>query len=150
MNEFVGSLFQQGVAPVLEHAMSFTEARHRLILANVANSDTPTYRRQDLDQERFSELLADAIRERDEVHQGSFFLRDDVRLPMSDQHSFRPGNWFRSEPNNGPLRHDQNNVSMEREMALLARNAGSYRAYAGILAKHYRQIAAAIAERVEG
>ncbi len=148
MTEFVGSLFNLGVAPVLEHAMSFNETRHRLILSNIANGDTPEYRRQDLDHERFKEVLTAAIRERDEGHPDSFFLRDDARLPMSEGHRFLPGRWFRFPSNDGPLRHDGSNVSIEREMALLARNAGSYRTYAELLAKHFRQMGAAIAERV--
>ena len=150
MTEFVGSLFQQGVAPILEHAMSFREARHRLILSNIANADTPGYRRQDVDQTRFDQLLGKAIRERDEDHPGAFFLRNDVRVPIADSHQFLPGEWFRFPTDDGPLRHDGNNVSMEREMALLARNAGSYRTYAEILAKHFRQLSSAIAERPEG
>ena len=150
MSEFVGSLFQQGTAPVLEQALAFREARHRLILSNVANADSPEYRRQDLDQERFHGMLADAIRERDDEHPGSFFLRGDGRVPRRDPDTFLPARWFRFPANEGPLRHDGNNVSLEREMALLAQNAGSYRTYAELLAKHFRQMSAAIAERPEG
>ncbi len=150
MSEYVGTLFQLGSTPILEQAMQFNEARHRLILSNVANSDTPDYRRQDLDQVRFNEMLGDAVRARDEEHPGSFYLRADARVPVSDPYSFMPGKWFRDHRNDGPLRHDGNDVSVEREMALLAQNAGAYQTYAQLLAKNYGQLRAAITERAEG
>ena len=150
MSEYVGTLFQLGSTPILEQAMQFNEARHRLVLSNIANADTPGYRRQDLDQVRFSEMLGDAIRARDEEHPGSFFMREDVRVPISDPYSFVPGKWFRDARNDGPLRHDENNVSVEREMALLAQNAGAYQTYSQLLKKNYDQMRSAITERAEG
>ena len=49
----------------------------------------------------------------------------------------------------GPLRHDGNDVSVEREMALVARNAGEYSAYSALLRKGLRQMRAAITGRPE-
>ena len=49
----------------------------------------------------------------------------------------------------GPLRHDGNDVSVEREMALVAKNAGEYSAYSALLRKGFRQIRAAITGRPE-
>ena len=49
----------------------------------------------------------------------------------------------------GPLRHDGNDVSVEREMALLSENAGKYSAYSALLRKGLRQIRAAITGRPE-
>ena len=140
-------MFQMGAAPVLEEAMKFAEDRHRLILSNVANADTPGYRRQDLDRAGFNRVLSEAIQERDLEHRGAFFLRSTVRDPNPRSHGgFSPSRTPFPETD-GVLRHDQNNVSMEREMALMAKNAGQYTTYANLLNKAYGQIRAAITEQ---
>ena len=150
MSDFVGTLFDMGSSPVLEQAMQFNELRHRLILSNIANADTPEYRRQDVDDVRFKELLGRAIQERDERHPGAFLMPAGGRAPVKDRFGFTPDRFFRMHSNDAPLRHDGNDVSMEREMALLAQNAGKYQLYSRLLAKNYGQMRAAINERPEG
>ncbi len=147
MSGYVGTLFQMGAVPVLEHAMAFTEARHRLVLSNIANADTPHYRRQDLDVKGFHRNLARAIGRRDRSHPGAFIMRDDGRTPVSSRQATLAGRRVLSIDHEGPLRHDDNNVSLEREMALLAQNAGTYTTYSNLLRKAYRQLRAAITER---
>ena len=44
-------------APLLEHVLEFTAARHELIAQNMANVDTPGYRQKDLDTGRFYSQL---------------------------------------------------------------------------------------------
>lgn len=147
MTALLGWMFEKGSAPILEQSMNFTEARHRLILSNVANADTPHYRRLDLDTEGFGRALDDAIRSRRDHHPGRFEMTPDLRVPTDDRGSYLPGRWIHTAEHEGPLRHDNNNVSLEREMALLAQNAGGYRRAAGLLRKQYSQIRAAIAGR---
>ena len=147
MNEYVGTMFNLGAVPGLEHAMQFTEARHRLVLSNLANADTPGYRRQDLDDSRFKRNLAEAIDRRQNRHPGAFVLRDNGRIPVSSRGGVLPGRRIIHMDYEGPLRHDSNNVSPEREMALLAQNAGRYTTYADLLRKAFSQMKAAIVER---
>ena len=147
MTALLGWMFEKGSTPILERTMDFTEARHRLILSNVANADTPHYRRLDLDKKGFTRVLDDAIRSRREYHPGRFEMQHDLRVPTDDRGSYLPGRWFKTGAHEGPLRHDNNNVSLEREMAILAQNAGAYRRAAGLLRKQLSQIRAAIAER---
>ncbi len=145
MTEMHGTFFDQGARPALQQGLAFSEARHRLILSNIANSETPGYRRQDLDEAHFEELLGAAIERQRDQH---FQLSESVLEPMSGGRvGHRPP---RSSFQAGPLRHDGNDVSLEREMALLAQNASSFRAYAELLAKSTSQIRAAIAERPGG
>ncbi len=150
MTAVLGWTFNKGSSPVLEQSMRFAEARHRLILSNIANADTPNYRRLDLDEKRFQGLLTDALRERREVHPARFEMREDIRVPMDDRGQFLPGRWLSFADDEGPLRHDNNNVSQEREMALMAQNTGLYNRSARLLQKQYSQIRAAISGRVEG
>ncbi|MEM7167199.1 MAG: hypothetical protein AAF581_17185 [Planctomycetota bacterium] len=147
MTALLGWMFEKGSAPILEQSMNFTEARHRLILSNVANADTPHYRRLDLDKKGFNRALESAIERRREHHPGRFSMTLDLRVPTDDRGHYLPGRWLPTADHEGPLRHDNNNVSLEREMAVLAQNAGSYRRAAGLLRKQYGQIRAAIAER---
>ena len=50
-------------------------------------------------------------------------------------------------PFEGPTRHDENNVSMEREMSILAMNAAKYTSMSSLLRKELNQLRAAITER---
>ena len=47
--------------PLLEQAAAFGERRHEVLAGNVANVDTPHYRRQDLDADGFLSSLRAAI-----------------------------------------------------------------------------------------
>jgi flagellar basal-body rod protein FlgB len=114
-NSFV-SFFSSGAIPFLERGLSFAAERHRLILDNVANVDTPGYLRKDLDPEAFRRALEAAGREEENGRQGM-------------------------------LRHDGNNVDLERELALLARNAIYHGEMAALLRKSFEQIRMAVAER---
>ncbi|MGE3164262.1 MAG: flagellar basal body rod protein FlgB [Planctomycetota bacterium] len=147
MTQLLGWMFEKGATPVLEHSMKFAESRHRAILSNIANADTPGYRRVDLDPKRFRQQLDRALVERERVHPAQFVLRNDLRLPRDRAGQYRPSDWIPHDPNEGPLRHDENNVSLEREMAQLAQNTGGYSRAAALLRKSYQQIRAAITER---
>ncbi len=127
--------------------MSFTEARHRLVLSNVANADTPHYRRQDLDDVRFKRTLERAIRQRDDFRRGAFVVNDDLTVPVSTRGGSLRGRRVTSLPYEGPLKYDENSVSVEREMALLAMNAGRFRSAANLLRKEWSTLKAAISER---
>lgn len=144
---YVGTIFQRGPAPIIEETLSFTETRHRLILSNIANADTPNYRRQDLDEGVFKRDLDRAIRDRREEHPARFELDRRSHAPVSTWGGTFRGPRVTEMPFEGPTRHDENNISMEREMAALAMNAGKFRAMTSLLRKEWGQIKAAISER---
>ncbi len=142
-----GTLFNIGSAPVMEETLQFAEARHRLILSNVANADTPNYRRQDLDEARFTRTLERAIRERSDHHPNKFQMSSGARDPISTWGGTFPGPRVARMAHEGPTRHDENNISMEREMSALAMNAGKFTSMASLLRKEWGQLRAAINER---
>ena len=74
-------------------------------------------------------------------------MPDEGRTPVNSRGGVLPGRRMPYMEYEGPLRHDGNNVSMEREMALLAQNAGKYSTHSTLLRKAFRQIRAAITER---
>ncbi|MCA8961776.1 MAG: hypothetical protein KDC38_14730 [Planctomycetes bacterium] len=143
----IGTLFHLGPTPVIEETMAFAEARHRLILSNVANSDTPHYRRQDLDEDRFRRTLERAIHDRRHQHPAEFRMGGATREAVSTWGGALRGPRVTTLPFEGPTRHDENNVSMEREMSILAMNAAKYTSMSSLLRKELNQLRAAITER---
>lgn len=142
----LGQIFDRGVLAGLERSVNYTVARHQSLLSNVANADTPGYRRTDIDATEFRRML-DRSYTADARHEARAFDRVDLNSPRLVSGPRGP---FRfSAKGRGPLRHDGNDVSVEREMALLAENAGKYSAYTALLRKGFRQVRAAITGRPE-
>jgi flagellar basal-body rod protein FlgB len=63
MASWFESMFSGGAMQSMERALSTSSLRHRLILENIANADTPGYRRKDLDQGSFDDALRQATSE---------------------------------------------------------------------------------------
>ncbi|MCW8130143.1 MAG: flagellar basal body rod protein FlgB [Planctomycetota bacterium] len=85
---------------MLTRILDLTSERHRILAHNLANINTPGYRRMDLD---FSEELAIA------AQQGITALRNLAIEGSEDPHA--------------PARADGNNVILETEMAEMSKNA---------------------------
>ena len=112
----------------LASALRSCSARHRALADNIANVDTPGFIRQDL---QFEEALAAA------VHTAR-------RAP---QRGAEIVSAFRAEPQRDwslPARADGNNVDIDREMVMLARNALRYQAAGEVLAARVRTLRSAI------
>ncbi len=110
---------------MLEAGIRAEELRQRTIAGNIANIETPGYRRVDV---RFEQSLAKA-------------LKSPGRL---DSEALEPEVYQPDEP---PLRSNGNNVSMEVEIGNLVKNSLRYSAYVRVLRKKFSQIEAAISER---
>ncbi len=94
---------------LLTRGLDYSAERHKLLANNVANAETPGYKRQDV---TFDQMLAEA-RERlplNRTHVG--------HLPGDD----RPFPARMTEFNNTIWRNDQNNVDIDAEMAKVAQN----------------------------
>jgi len=109
-----------GSIDLLRQGMVRTALRHSVILHNIANADTPGYRRKDV---RFSDVLS---AEKATLSSTGTVYEDD-----------RPG-----------LRQDGNNVVIEEEMALLSSNAGKYLTYVQLHEREMRMVRMAISERL--
>ena len=75
-------------------------------------------------------------------------MGESVRGAVDSRRGFRPKSHYPFPGTDGPLRHDQNNVSLEREMVLMTKNSGAYRTYARLLDKQWGKMRASISERV--
>lgn len=136
------SMFDKGAAPVLERAMSFQEQRHRLIARNIANVETPGYRPVDAPVAEFQALLRRSIAERDSRPVQVFAMQSG-----RDVHAGRTLALNPVASHDGILRHGENAVDIDREAALLARNAMEFRAAASLLKKQYALIRDTISEK---
>lgn len=110
---------------LLEAGIRAEELRQRAIASNIANIETPGYRRVDV---RFEQSLAKAL-----SSPGEF-----------DADALEPEVY---QPNDTPLRFNGNNVNMEAEIGNLVKNSLRYTTYIRLLRKKFSQIESAISER---
>ncbi len=116
---WIDSLFQRESAPVLEAGMGFAYQRELVIGNNIANVDTPYYKRQTLPEDEFREALVGAINERGQYHPTQ--MRMEEKLDLTWNGSYPKMRMF-DGIENGLERHDENSVSLEQELANQAKN----------------------------
>jgi flagellar basal-body rod protein FlgB len=133
--------------PVLERVLQFAGQRHRLIVNNIANFDTPGYRPADVSVSAFRDQLSEAIDGRRAA--GGTSGR---RLEPADsrQVEFTPtGVIVHPEPIGANiLFHDGNDRDLERTMQDLVENFLTFRMAAELLRNRLDLINTAIRERV--
>lgn len=113
---------------MLQKMLDTAVLRHRVIANNIANVNTPGYRRHIV---HFKDALAKAVANGDTQRLGA--LRPEVR-----------------ESRDGPFRADGNNVSVERELADLMKNALLHRTCTELLSARIAGYRAAIRGRSAG
>ena len=143
------AMFDNSTLPLLEQVVTFTQARHGVLAGNIANLDTPGYRSRDLSPEEFQERLKSAIEERRRAAS-----RPTVTTPYAPyQRETAPARSVASdfqkatEGLNGILRHDENNTSMEHQVAAIAKNQAEHNLALSLMTAQFRLLRAAITER---
>jgi flagellar basal-body rod protein FlgB len=131
---------------MLEQTMSFTEQRHNVLLADIANVDVPGYVQRDLPVAQFQRALQEAVRRERES------LNDSYEPQSEDSVGFEPGgSGITTEsvemPNSVPF-HDRGVRSMEYLMSQMADNALAHNMAAQFLKTRYDQLARAISMKV--
>jgi flagellar basal-body rod protein FlgB len=131
---------------MLEQTMSFTEQRHNVLVADIANADVPGYVQRDLPVAQFQQALQDAIKRQRES------LNDLYEPQSQDAVEFEPGgSGVATEsvemPTSVPF-HDRGVRSMEYLMSQMADNAQAHNMAAQFLKGKYDQIARAISMKV--
>lgn len=131
----------------LVKSLAFCEERQRIIANNIANANTPFYKARRAPVAEFQAALGEAIRARKQRPGGEFELRSTRNIE-----SGRDGLRVRAVEDRAPgaaiLRHDENNVSLDREMAALAENTLLYRTMSDLLRKQFSILKAAVGEKV--
>jgi len=143
----IENLINRGTAPVLEKVMSFTEARHEMLVNNVTNFDTVGYKMQDLPMEEFLGSLQKAVERREAGGAGNSLRMANTRHLQWD----REGH-LRAEPieweNHNILFHDGNNRFVEKQMSEMAKNALLHNVAAELLRQQHGLLQMAIRGRL--
>lgn len=130
---FIERLINQGNAPLAEQVLKFTALRQKLLTENVANVSTPGYINQDLDVDRFQQLLRDRVQVRKSAPPGAVAFSD----ISGDEIDAK-----------GLLFHDGNNRSMEQLMSDSAKNALMHNLVVELLKKQFSSLENALKERL--
>ncbi|MCC8193829.1 MAG: hypothetical protein LIP28_04195 [Deltaproteobacteria bacterium] len=146
MAVWIDGLIQRETAPLLESAMSFSFQRHLNIMNNIANVETPFYKRKTLPEENFRKAMHDALQERYNHHWNEFSPRDQSGLRFYGNHLPLAENVEGREW--GPERNYENNVIIEKEMADLAKNAAYMEALQQIYKNKTTSLRSALRDRV--
>jgi len=113
MSELFGATFER-----VESAMRFRVARQSVLSGNVANADTPGYRRFDL---KVDELL-----------QNNSLARTDARHLNAG--GLKSNDWNVERGDFG-TRPDRNGVDIDQELITMSRNAGAFVQQAEVLSR---------------
>jgi flagellar basal-body rod protein FlgB len=141
------SIFPASV-DVLAKSMAFLEERHRIISNNIANADTPFYKAKEAPLKEFQASLARALDAHRRNPSAPLTLKATDHV-VDGPHGLVVTPAEASGTDAGVLRHDGNNVSLEKEMTGLAENAMLYRMMSDLLRKQFSSLQSAIRERVD-
>ena len=110
------------IVGLLEAGIRAESLRQKTIASNMANIETPGYKRLDVN---FEEVLAQAIRSSD----------------VTDIQDMEPEIY---QPQNTPVRSNGNDVNLEAEIGEMIKNSLRQKAFMRLLSSKYRQIESAI------
>lgn len=155
-------LFGKSNVPVSSEVIRMTEVRHKELVNNIANMDTPYYKAKDINVGEFKKVLGGAIDARKGDHPWAFKMgsgRDiQGRKGLDSLHMKSIKNLTEGDLSTGfsvlkrvddtVLRHDQNNVTPEGEMSRLGKNAALHRAFVTLARNNFSMIESALRLRV--
>ncbi|HZZ73686.1 MAG TPA: flagellar basal body rod protein FlgB [Pirellulales bacterium] len=142
----ITSLFDATTIPVLEQVANFATARHDVLAGNLANLDTPGYLTRDLSPAEFQSRLKQALVERDQARSlpstpgSEAYGVTSAASPSESVYEIK--NTF-----DDMLRHDNDNVSLERQVAEINKNQMQHSLALTIMSSQFRLLQAAISEK---
>ena len=122
-----------------ENALDAAWTRNEVIVQNIANVDTPGYKKKTV---AFEEYLEDALDE--DGFKGNTTDKRHIRIGSSSPEDTKIR--IRTEYKNLSTRLDGNNVDIESEMALLAKNDIRYNTLIQSVSGSYRMLKSVISE----
>lgn len=118
-------MFNDPITALLQKAVSGAGIRHEAIVNNISNVNTPGYKRIDVD---FKSSLSAAVNSSSNIGANKLYQKIEAAQPQI------------LRENHTSMREDGNNVDIEREMSLLAKNDLEYEYYISLLSKKMRMI----------
>jgi len=134
--------------PILERALDASWVRNEAISDNIANIDTPGYKRKDVN---FDDYLKAAMNK--DTISGLVSDPRHIKINGTSDDSESNGSGvsgsnmkFTTDYSSTSMRMDGNNVDVDTEMAELAKNQILYDAYSTLINKDYGMLRSAIRE----
>jgi flagellar basal-body rod protein FlgB len=124
-------MIENSVNLILEKAIQGSSMRHSAILNNIANVNTPQYKRTDVD---FKTTLSNAVKT---------IGKAKANTALNTIQSVRPQTL---KDNSTTLRIDGNNVDVDKEMAALSENTLEHNTYVTLLSQRFRILKTVISE----
>lgn len=134
------NMFSSTNIPALAEVLNFAQARHGVLVGNVANINTPGYRTRDLSVESFQEKLKEAIAVARKTG-------EPVSPGLSDVDPSDPMRSVRDSLNN-VLYHDDTNIDMEKQVAEITKNQFLHNLALTVMTDQFQLLQTAISERV--
>ncbi len=149
----MSSIFDGTTIPLLEKIARFGERRHEMLTANVANIDTPGYRRRDLPVEAFQTALREAIangQSRTEEGVAAANGQGSSQSLGAGPASAFPAELFHAVQSQSPSLtfQDNNNRSIEHEMMEMTKNTLMQSVAIELMNTQFGMLQAAIREQV--
>jgi flagellar basal-body rod protein FlgB len=140
----IDRLFSNEMMAIVQKALDASSLQSRVIANNLANVDTPGFKRSEV---LFKEKLKAAMDSRQEADSDlQAALTDPAHIAFSETatvDSVRPSILTRADTS---FRNDKNNVDIDAEMAHLSENTIYYNALTQLTQMHFSEIKEAILE----
>ena len=134
------NIFSSTNIPALAEVLNFAEARHGVLVGNLANINTPGYRTRDLSVETFQQRLQEAMetsrKSGEPVSPG--IMQADPGDPMREVR----------ESLTNILYHDDTNIDMEKQVAEITKNQFMHSLALTVMNDQFQLLQTAISERV--
>jgi flagellar basal-body rod protein FlgB len=132
-------LFNNSTIPILSESINFAQARHNLLVGNVANLDTPGYEAQDLSVEDFQSLLSEAIENRHSYVEPSLSGESTSRTEPLEKVR---------QATQAILRHDGARVGMEQQVLEISKNQFLHNLAITVMGNQFRLLQTVISEHL--
>ncbi|GHS93597.1 hypothetical protein FACS1894107_12140 [Planctomycetales bacterium] len=143
---WIERIMQRECLPVLEAGMGFAHQKSLIIANNIANVETPYYRRETVPENQFYQSLSESLHEREGDRLGFLPLRDHEPFDIEFSGTYPKMRLFDGKEF-GPERHDENSVVIEHEMADQAKNTLKMQAMQQLYKKHLTMLRASLRDR---
>lgn len=133
------NLFQSTTIPALAETLQFAQARHSVLVGNLANANTPGYKLRDLSVEVFQQRLKEALAA------GPPEPTTSPGIVSADRED--PLRRVRDSLTN-ILYHDETNLDLEKQVAEINKNQFLHNIALTVMTDQFQLLQSAISERV--
>jgi flagellar basal-body rod protein FlgB len=141
----MGDLTFGSTIGMLKNAMSGAGDAHAAIANNIANVNTPEFRRTDV---TFKESLAATLPRTEDSDQLAGALTDAKHIPIGPEFDAKPFQVTFNLDDTTQMRIDGSNVDVDQEMAKLALNSAYSQTMGQLLGVQYSRLRQAITEKI--